>query len=119
MHGPINTNLSRRIQFTRCIQLLVKSRVLSKPRITSNSFAVSILQSLSTGILLFIIFSHSNCFVHSVIKMRCCPTDALNYTGWAKSRYTVINCILHTYFWPTLYEIIEFTDFIQLSASVG
>ena len=25
------------------------------------------------------------------------------YTGWAKSRYTVINYTLYTYFWPTLY----------------
>jgi len=25
------------------------------------------------------------------------------YIGWAKSRYTVINYILYTYFWPTLY----------------
>jgi len=25
------------------------------------------------------------------------------YTEWAKSRYTVIICILYTYFWPTLY----------------
>jgi len=119
MHGPINTNLSRRFLFTRHNQLLVQSRVLSKPRITSNSFAVSILQSLSTGILLFIIFAHSNCFVHSVIKMRCCPTDALNYTRWPKSRYRVIKYKLFTYFWPTLCEIVEFNDFIQLSASVG
>jgi len=28
-----------------------------------------------------------------------------NYTGWAKSSYTVINYILYTYFWPTLYEL--------------
>jgi len=26
------------------------------------------------------------------------------HTGWAKSRYTVINYILYTYFWPTLYK---------------
>ena len=25
------------------------------------------------------------------------------HTGWAKSRYTVINYILYTYFWPILY----------------
>ena len=27
-----------------------------------------------------------------------------DYTGWAESRYTVINCILYTYFWPSLYQ---------------
>ena len=26
------------------------------------------------------------------------------YTEWAKSRYTVINDLLYTYFWPTLYN---------------
>ena len=31
---------------------------------------------------------------------------AYAHTGWAKSRYTVINYILYTYFWPTLYMII-------------
>ena len=67
MHGPINTNTSRRFLFARHIRLRVQSRVLSKPRITSNSFAVSILQSLSTGILMFIIFAHSNYFVHNFI----------------------------------------------------
>jgi len=33
------------------------------------------------------------------------PVLRINFlhTGWAKSRYTVINYILYTYFWPTLY----------------
>jgi len=29
--------------------------------------------------------------------------DASAYTGWAKIRYTVINYIMYTYFWLTLY----------------
>jgi len=31
-------------------------------------------------------------------------TITSQHTGWAKSRYTVINYILYTYFWPTLYK---------------
>jgi len=38
-----------------------------------------------------------------VIKLSFPKSSGDQYTGWAKSRYTGINYILYTYFWPTLY----------------
>ena len=122
MSGPMNIKLcnpSRRFLFTRRIQLLVLFCILCKRSLNYNYFSVSILQSLSIGILLFIIFEHSTYLVHSFIEIRCTTTDVLNYTSWALSTHIVINYVLYTYFWPTLYKIGEFINFIQFSALVG
>jgi hypothetical protein len=70
MPGPLNIKLcnpSRHFLFTRRFQLLVQSCILSKNSLVYNSFALSIFQSLSTGVLLFIIFAHSTFVVHSFI----------------------------------------------------
>jgi len=70
MHGPMNIKLcnpSRRFLFTLRIQLLVQLCILCKRSLGYNSIALSVFQSLSTGILLFIIFAHSTYIVHSFI----------------------------------------------------
>ena len=56
--------------------------------------------------LLFNIFMVGVCGVreHSAISRSKLLLYA-DHTGWAKSRYTVINSILYTYFWPILYNI--------------
>jgi hypothetical protein len=70
MSGPMNIklcNLSRRFLFTRRIQLLVQSCILTKHSLVYNSISLSILQYSSTGILLFVIFAHCTYVVHSFI----------------------------------------------------
>jgi len=50
-----------------------------------------------------LIYIQQDATLHSLfLSGNCVTLHPVGYTGWAKSRYTVIY-ILYTYFWPTLY----------------